>query len=60
MNKAEMKKEIESYMEGKPNWDIGTMHVIKIGRDYVHTISLYEGSKAEKIEIEDFYNEYVA
>lgn len=61
MKKSEMIKEIKSYMSGKPNYDVrSSLHVSKIGRDYVHVISLYEGSKPEKIAIEDFYNEYVA
>ena len=61
MSKSEMRKEIKSYMSGKPNYDVRTaLHVTKIGRDYVHMISLYEGSKPEKMTIEDFYNEYVA
>lgn len=61
MKKSEMRNEIKSYMSGKPNYDVRTaLHVTKIGRDYVHMISLYEGSKPEKMNIEDFYNEYVA
>ena len=61
MTKSKMRNEIKSYMSGKPNYDVRTaLHVTKIGRDYVHMISLYEGSKPEKINIEDFYNDYVA
>lgn len=55
----EMKKEIKNYIESKPNHDINTYsHVSKIGRLYVHILDL-SSLKIEKIEIEDFYNEYV-
>ena len=61
MKKSEMKKEIESYMSGKPNYDVRqTLHVFKIGRDYIHMISLYEGSRPFKVTIDNFYNDYVA
>ena len=61
MKKSEMRKEIESYMSGKPNYDVRqTLHVFKIGRDYIHMISLCEGSRPFKVTIDNFYNDYVA
>ena len=33
---------------------------LKLARDYIHMISLYEGSRPFKVTIDNFYNDYVA
>lgn len=59
MKKSEMLKAIRNYVESKPNRDISVcLCVSKIGRLYIHILDL-SNSKIEKIEIADFYKEYV-
>ena len=58
MKKFEMRNEIKSWLKGVPSWTFREMMVDKIGRDYVHTLSLYEGSKIEKVTIEEFYDNF--
>lgn len=53
--KKEMKKEIENMVAGLPGREYQKAIIMKIGRDYVHFLSLYEGSKKQKITIENFY-----
>lgn len=53
--KSEMRKEIRAMVSGLPGSEYQHSIITKVGRDYVHFISLYEGSKPQKIEIETFY-----
>jgi hypothetical protein len=55
ITKSEMRKELKSWLSGKPGSEYQQSLIMKIGRDYVTFLSLYEGSKIQKIEIEKFY-----
>jgi hypothetical protein len=53
--KSEMKKEFEEMMARTPGRELQHALVTKIGREYIHFISLYEGSKKMKVAIGDYY-----
>ena len=52
--KSEMRKEVEAKFARIPGREYQHACVGKIGRDYIHFVSLYEGSHKGKILIEDF------
>jgi hypothetical protein len=54
--KSEMRQDIKNMVSGLPGREYQKSVIGKIGRDYVHFLSLYEGSKPQKIEIEKFYS----
>ena len=54
--KSEMRNEIKAMVAGLPNRDYDKCHIIKIGRDYITFVSLYEGSKIQRVSIESFYS----
>jgi len=55
ITKSEMRKEIKALFASRPNHDYNQCHIIGVGRDYIHFVSLHEGAKKQKIDIETFH-----
>lgn len=53
--KKQMRAKINELFSRIPNRDYDKCHIMSVGRDYIHFISLYEGSKPEKVQIKSFY-----
>lgn len=53
--KKEMRQAIKDMVAGLPGREYQKAVIGKIGRDYIHFVSLYEGSPTGKVTIEDFF-----
>jgi hypothetical protein len=55
-----LKKEINTYLSGIPNRQIGKAQYDWAGNKYIYGVSLYEGSHKKKKTLQQFYFENIA
>lgn len=60
MSKKEKKQQIIDFVESKPEKQFSTgLFFVSIGHKYVHYYSIWDKTTSEKMNIEDFYSNYI-